>query len=69
MLVGGFDLEGNDERFHRAKESAKKLMKSFILLRQNADRISEKDAEELSAILNDCYNKIEKIVRRIKDEQ
>lgn len=69
MLVGGFDLECNNERFRRTKESAKNLMKSVILLRQNADRISEKDAEELSATLDDCYNKLEKIVQRIKDEQ
>ena len=69
MLIGGFDLECNNETFHRTKESAKNLIKSFIVLRQNADRISEKDAEELSATLNECNNKLEKIIQRLKDEQ
>lgn len=67
MLIGGFDIEDNNERFRNIKESAKNLMKSFIVLRQNADRISEKEAEEISATLNDCYNKLEKIVQRIKN--
>jgi len=69
LLIGGFDLECNNEKFHRTKESAKNLMKSFIVLRQNADRISEKDAKYLSATLNECYNKLEKIIQRLKNEQ
>ena len=69
MLVSGLDLEDNDEKFRKTKESVKNLMKSIFLLRQNADRISEKDAEELTAILNECNNKLEKIVQRLKDEQ
>ena len=68
MLVGGFDLEENNERFRKPKESVKNLMKLVIVLRQNVDKISEKDSEELSSILNDCYNKLEKIVQRIKNE-
>ncbi len=69
MLIGGFDLEENNERFHKTKESATNLMKAFIILRQNADRLSEKDAEELSATLNECFGKLEQIVQRIKNEQ
>jgi len=68
MLVSGFDLEDNNGRFRKSKASAKNLMKSFIVLRQNVDRLSEKDSEELAEILNDCYNKLEKIVQRIKNE-
>jgi len=69
MLIGGLDIEGNNERFRKSKESAKNLMKSFIIIRQNVHRLSEKDVEELSSILNDCHNKLEKIVHNIKDEQ
>ena len=69
MLVGGLDIEGNNERFRKSKESAKNLMKSLIIIRQNVHRLSEKDIEELSSILNDCYNKLEKIVHNIKDKQ
>ena len=67
MLVGGFDIEEDNERFRKTKDSAKNLLKSFIILRQNSDKLSEKDVEELSAILNDCNNKIRKIVNKIKD--
>jgi len=69
MLIGGFNLEENNERFRKTKESAQNLMKSFFVLRQNADKLSEKDAEELSATLNECNNKLEQIVQRIKNEQ
>lgn len=68
MLVGGFNLECNNEKFRGSKESAKKLMKSFIFLRQNADRISKNDAEELAEILKDCSTKLEKIIQRLEDK-
>jgi DNA-binding PadR family transcriptional regulator len=66
MLIGGFNLEGNNERFHGSKESAKKLMKSFIFLRQNVERFSDKDLEELNEILEDCSTKIERIINRFE---
>ena len=67
MLVGGFNLEGNNVRFRGSKESAKKLMKSFIFLRQNADRISENEAKEIVAILEDCSKKLEQIIQRLEE--
>jgi DNA-binding PadR family transcriptional regulator len=69
MLIGGFDIDANNERFRKPKESAKNLLISFIKIRQNADRLSDKDSEDLSAILNDCNNKIRRIVNKIKDTQ
>ena len=69
MLVGGLDIETNNERFRKPKESTKNLLKSFIIIRQNSDKLSEKDTEELSAILEDCNNKIRKIVNKIKDTE
>ena len=66
MLVGGFNLECNNEKFRGSKESVKKLMKSFIFLRQNADKISKNDVEELAEILEDCSTKLEKIIQRLE---
>jgi len=43
-------------------------MKSFIFLRQNADRLSKNDAEELAEILKDCSTKLEKIIQRLEDK-
>lgn len=69
MLVGGFNLGCNNKQFLQSKESAKKLVKSFIFLRQNLDSVTEKDAKELSEILEQGSAKIEKIVQRIKNEK
>jgi hypothetical protein len=68
MLIGGFDLEKNNERFHKTKESAKNLMKTFIVLRQNSDKLSTKDSEEISVALNECFNKLIQIVQRIRKD-
>jgi len=69
MLIGGLNLEDSNEKFLQSKESAKKLVKSFISLRQNLDNLSEKDAKELSEILEESSAKIEKIVQRTKIEK
>lgn len=69
MLVGGFNLGSNNKKFFKSKESAKKLVKSFIFLRENIDNITEEDATEISEILNDGSEKIEKIVQRIKNKK
>ena len=69
MLVAGFDIEYNDEKFRKSKESAKNLLKSFIIIRRNVEKFSEKDVEELSSILDDCNIKLRKIINRIDDMQ
>jgi DNA-binding PadR family transcriptional regulator len=69
MLVGGFNLGDNNEKFRRSKESAKKLVRTFIFLRRNLDRVSERDANELAEILKECSEKFEKIVQRLKEEK
>jgi len=66
MLVGGLNLEDNNKKFLKTKESAKKLVRSFISLRHNLNSLSEKDAKELSEILEESSSKIERIVQRIK---
>ena len=68
MLVGGFDLECNNEKFRGPKESAKKLMKSIFFLRNNANRLSDKDAEKLVEIVKDCSMKLNKIIERLEEE-
>jgi len=68
MLVGGFNLGDNDEKFRGSKESAMKIIRSFNILRQNLEKISKKDAAELAKILKDCSTKLEKIIRRLEDK-
>ena len=52
MLVG-LDLAGDNGRFRGSKEYVKKLMKSFLFLRQNAEKISTlgMDPEKLAEIV------------------
>ena len=69
MLVGGLNIGINDQRFHGSKESVKKIIKSFIFLRQNLERVTERDAKELSEILRECSEKLEEIVQRIEEEK
>lgn len=68
MLVGGFNLGGNNNNFLPSKDCAQKIVKAFIFLRQNFDSITEEDAKELAEILEDGYVRIEKIVQRIKNK-
>ena len=69
MLVAGFDIEYNKEKFRKSNESAKNLLKSFIIIRENVEKLSEEDVEEISFILDDCNNKLRKIINRIEDVQ
>jgi len=69
MLVAGFNLGDNNEKFRGSKESIKNLVKTFIFLRRNLDRVSERDANELAEIIRECTEKFEKIVQRIEEEK
>ena len=69
ILVGGLNLRDNSKKFLQSTESAKKFVRSLISLRQNTDKLSEKDVKELSEILEESSTKIEKIVQRIKNEK
>ena len=68
MLVGGLNLGIKNNNFLPSKDSAQKIVKSFIFLRQNFYNVTEEDAKELAEILEDGYTKLEKIVQRIKNK-
>lgn len=68
MLVGGFNLVDSNKKFLKSKELAK-LVGLFFSLRHNLDKLSDEDAEELSAILEESSVKIEKIVQRMKNRK
>lgn len=69
MLVGGLNLGGSERSFFESKESAKKIVKSLIFLRQNLDSLTEKDTKEISEILREFSLRIEKIAQRVKNEK
>jgi len=67
MLVGGFELSDDNKRFGESKEYIKKLMKSIFFLRNNANRLSDKDAEKLVEIVKDCSMKLNKIIEKLEE--
>ena len=67
MLVGGFQFEVNHENLCNIRESAKRVVKTFIDLRvAMKDKLAEQDVKEITAILDDCNEKLERIAYRIK---
>ena len=64
-----YNVETDEDVFLASREYVKNLLKSFIFLRKNIDRVSENESLELAKILSECNYKIEKIVRRIKDKK
>jgi DNA-binding PadR family transcriptional regulator len=67
MLVGGFNFGNSNKKALLSKESAKRLVKSFVSLRKNLDSLSEEDARELSEILAESTLKIENVVQRVEN--
>ena len=67
MLIG-FDLTDDNGRFSGSKEFAKKLMEAFLVLRQNVDKLSGKDLEELVEAVKDCTIRLELIIKGLAKE-
>jgi DNA-binding PadR family transcriptional regulator len=67
MLIGGLYFGEKKEKLLESIESVKILIQSFIYFRQNPEKLSKKDAEELTEVLKVCSAKLEKIVQRLKD--
>jgi len=64
---GGFNIEKTSPKLRESIAAAKKLLRSFIFLRQNLDKISENDVRELTKSLTECSEKFEKCVQKIKN--
>ena len=69
MLVGGFHFGTNHENLLYAKESAKRLLETFIHLQAIKNSVTKQDAEEIVKILEYSDNQLKKIARRIKEKK
>ncbi|UCC58299.1 MAG: PadR family transcriptional regulator [Candidatus Bathyarchaeum sp.] len=69
MLVGGFQFGINHENLRDARETAKRLVKTFIDLRAIKDNLTKQDIEEMVKILDDCNKQLKNIARRIKEKE
>jgi DNA-binding PadR family transcriptional regulator len=69
MLIGGFNLGEKNKKLPESEEAAKKLLRSFIFLRKNLDRVTESKDRELARILTECSDKFEKCIQRMKNDR
>ena len=69
MLVGGFHFGTNHENLLYAKESAKKLLETFIEFQAIKDNLTKQDVEEIVKILDYSDRQLKKIARRIKEKK
>ena len=69
LLVGGFDFGINHEILRDARASAKRVIETFIELRDIKDKLTRQDVEEIVKILDDCNKQLKKISRRIKEKE
>jgi len=69
MLVGGFHFGTNHENLLYAKESAKRLLETFIEFQAIKDSLTKQDVEEIVKILDYSDRQLKKIARRIKEKK
>jgi DNA-binding PadR family transcriptional regulator len=69
MLVGGFHFGNDNENLLYARESAKRVLETFMELHANQDKLTKQDVQEIAKILDDSNRTIKKIAQRIKNEK
>jgi len=69
MLVGGFHFGTNHENLLYARESAKRVLETFIEFQAIKDSLTKQDVEEIVKILDYSDGQLKKIARRIKEKK
>ncbi len=69
MLVGGFHFGTNNENLLYARESAKRVLETFIEFQAIKDNLTKQDVEEIVKILDYSDRELKKIARRIKENK
>jgi DNA-binding PadR family transcriptional regulator len=69
MLIGGFDYGTNHENFLCVRESAKRVLETFIQLDSKKDNLTKKDNEKISEILDNSNAQLRKIVEKIDEKK
>jgi DNA-binding PadR family transcriptional regulator len=65
MLLGGFDYGTDNENLLCAKESAKKVLETFIELDTKREHLTKQNIEEIARILDNSNLQLRKIVDKI----
>ena len=64
MLIGGLQLGPNQKRFRITREPARRLLKAFLYLNRNIEKLSTPDVEEIAEALQDCSEKLEEVAQK-----
>ncbi len=66
MLIGGFQFGANHQNLLEARESAKRVLETFLGFQAIRDKLKEQDIAEIVKILDASDKQLKKIARRIK---
>lgn len=61
LLIGGLQFGVDKERLRGAIDPARQLIRSLLVVRNNVDRLSQGDTDEIVNALNSCSGKLQKI--------
>jgi hypothetical protein len=69
MIVGRFSFGINNENMFCARESAKRVLATFIEFKAMKDELTKQDVQEIVKILDDSDMQLKKIAKRIKEKK
>lgn len=70
MLIGGAQFSPNHEKLRQIREPAKRFVMALLDLRTVArDRLTQQNVTEISKILKDGSEKLEKIIQETKEKK
>ena len=69
LLIGGFDFGTDRENLLCVKESAKRVLETFIELDAKRDNLTKQNIEEIAQILDYSNSQLKKIVEKIDEKK
>ncbi len=68
LLIGGFQVGCGKEKLRGTIDPARRIVRAFVTIRNNIDRLSEESEHEIAQALTGCSIKIERIALELKNE-
>jgi DNA-binding PadR family transcriptional regulator len=65
IFIGGFHFDKNEENLHSAKESAKRVIQTFIELDAKKGTLTKENVTEITRILDNSNTQLRKIIEEI----
>jgi DNA-binding PadR family transcriptional regulator len=66
ILVGGPQIGPDQEKLAKIREPAQRLLQTFLTITNNLEKLSEKDAKEITEALRECLEKLAEIAQNSK---